>query len=387
MSDLYDCRGVSSTKADLHSAIQNLEKGIEPSSFCKIINDPENPEHGIILHSDGAGTKSSLAYAYWRETGDLNVWKGIAHDALIMNIDDMICAGVCNNFFVSSTIGRNKFLINSEILSTIIEGTKQTIDLLNSYGIECYYAGGETADVGDLVRTIIVDATVYARIHKDDIIANSRIQPGDVIVGLSSFGQAIYEQTYNSGIGSNGLTMARHEIFNRQIGIKYPETYDSNIPSELAYRGNYNLTDPSPIEGIDMGKFVLSPTRTYAPIVVEIFKNYRSLIHGAIHCTGGGQTKVMRFVKKVRIIKNNLFPIPDIFRIIQDNSRASHKEMLSIFNMGHRLELYVPNDIAFDIVKISKKFNVEARIVGYCEESERPELIIEYFGNRYLWQL
>lgn len=387
MQDLYESRGASHSKSDVHRAIHSLDKGIEPSAFCKIMQDPVYQDYGIILHADGAGTKSALAYAYWRETADLEVWKGIAHDALIMNIDDMFCAGATNHFVVSSTIGRNKFRIPQEVITALIEGTQETINLLGEYGIQCVFAGGETADVGDLVRTVIVDATVFARIKVSDIIANRRIQPGDVIVGLSSFGQAVYERTYNSGIGSNGLTMARHELFHSAVGQKYPETYDDCIPEGLRYRGFYALTDPSPVDGLDMGRFVLSPTRTYAPVLKEVFQHFRSDIHGVIHCTGGGQTKVLRFLQNVRVVKNNLFPVPDIFQMIQRCSAADDRQMFSVFNMGHRMELYVPDHVADDIISISRKFAVEAQVIGYCESSKRSELIIQHCGQEYIWQL
>jgi len=385
MSDNYKKRGVSFSKTDVHKAITNVDKGIEPTAFCKIIQDSTNKDHGIILHADGAGTKSSLAWAYWKETGNLDVWKGIAQDALIMNIDDMICAGVEKGFVVSSTIGRNKYQVPGEVIKAIIEGTEEMVELLNSYGIETITAGGETADVGDLVRTIIVDSTVFARIRKDDIIAAKNVKAGDVIVGLSSFGKAVYEKNYNSGMGSNGLTSARHDIFSRDVKDKYPETFDNNLDPSVVYNGKHKLTDISPVSGIDMGLFVLSPTRTYAPVMKQVFKHHRKSIHGLIHCTGGGQTKVMHFIDKLKVVKNNLFPVPPLFELIQSSADTKWKEMYSVFNMGHRFEIYTPEANAQKIIEISNGFGVEAQIIGYCEPSDRKELVIKSEHGVFSW--
>jgi len=383
----YEQRGVSFSKKDVHLAISNIDKGISPYSFCKIIPDylSGDENYGLIMHSDGAGTKSSLAYAYWKETQNLNIWKNIAQDALVMNIDDMICAGATENFIISTTIGRNKKLIQGEVIKAIIEGVEEFIEFLSKYEINAYSAGGETADVGDLVRTIIVDTTVVSRIRKAHIISNFNIKHGDVIIGLSSFGKSTYETSYNSGIGSNGLTSARHDIFSSVLRQKYPETYDNTIDDNLTYIGNYNLTDPSPVENIDMGSFVLSPTRTYAPIMKEVLNNYRNDIHGIIHCTGGGQTKVLNFINNVKVVKNNLFPMPDVFKIIHKESKTPLKEMYSVFNMGHRLEIYLPEKKADDIINIAKKYNVEAQIIGYCEKSENKEVVIINNEEKYIY--
>jgi len=385
MDNKYEKRGVSYSKTDVHKAIENVDKGIEPSSFCKIINDPAHSDYGIILHADGAGTKSSLAWAYWKETGNINVWKGIAQDALIMNIDDMLCAGVHEEFVVSSTIGRNKSLVPGEVIRAIVEGTEETIEFLNSHGLSACSAGGETADVGDLVRTIIVDSTVFARILKKDIIANKNIQHGDLIIGLASFGQASYENTYNSGIGSNGLTSARHDIFNRKVREKYPETYDNNLDDSVVYNGKYDLTDASPQPEMDMAQFVLSPTRTYAPVMKKIFNTCRKDIHGLIHCTGGGQTKVLHFVQNLHIVKNNMFPVPPLFELIRESAGTDWKEMYSVFNMGHRLEIYVPEHAAKTITDISQSFGIEARIIGHCEQSDEKSLNIKSEKGMFNW--
>lgn len=385
MNDRYDKRGVSYSKSDVHKAIENIDRGIEPNAFCKIIPDPSDENFGIILHADGAGTKSSLAYAYWKETGNPEVWKGIAQDALIMNIDDMFCAGADNGFVVSSTIGRNKALIPGEVITALINGTEEIIEFLNQYGVTAVSAGGETADVGDLVRTVIVDSTVFARIHKKNIIANKNIRGGDVIVGLASFGQAIYESAYNSGMGSNGLTSARHDVFNAMVRDKYPETFDNSLDPEVVYNGKYFLTDLSPVQGMDMGRFVLSPTRTYAPVLKKIFEEHREHIHGLIHCTGGGQTKVMHFVEGLRIVKNNVFPVPPLFEIIQSSAGTSWKEMYSVFNMGHRLEVYVDEKFAPAIIDISKMFGIDAQIIGYCETAETKSLNIQSDKGDFSW--
>jgi len=374
----YEKRGVSASKTDVHNAIKNLDKGLFPNAFCKIIPDilANSQEYCNIMHADGAGTKSSLAYAYWKETGDLSVWRGIAQDAIVMNLDDLLCVGVTDNILLSSTIGRNKNLVPGEVISEIINGTNEFIEKIRKYGVNMYLTGGETADVGDLVRTIIVDATSTARLKKKDVIENN-VQEGDVIVGLASFGQATYEDEYNSGIGSNGLTSARHDFFNFFIGEKYPETYDSAIDDDLVYSGKYKLTDI--IEGtkITAGKFVLSPTRTYAPIMVQILKNYRDKIHGIIHCSGGAQTKVLNFVDNIHIVKNNMFQIPLLFKIIQEISQTEWKEMYKVFNMGHRLEIYTDKITAQEIIEIAAGFNVDAQIIGYCEKSKTKKLTIK----------
>jgi len=375
----YDLRGVSASKEDVHNAIRNLDKGIFPKAFCKIIPDilGNNPDYCNIMHADGAGTKSSLAYAYWKETGDLSVWKGIAQDALIMNTDDLLCIGAVDNILVSSTIGRNKNLIPGEVVSAIINGTDELIQQLGEMGVKLYFTGGETADVGDLVRTIIVDSTVTCRMKRADVIDNANIRPGDVIVGLSSSGQASYEKAYNGGMGSNGLTSARHDVFAHYLAEKYPECYDDKIPSELVFSGSYHLTDKIENLGIDVGKLVLSPTRTYAPIVNKMLEKLRPQIHGMVHCTGGGQTKILHFIENLRVIKNNLFPLPPLFQIIQQESQTDWKEMYKVFNMGHRMEIYLPEAYAEEVIDISRSFNVEAKIIGHCEPSDKKELIIE----------
>jgi len=375
----YDLRGVSASKEDVHNAIRHLDKGIFPKAFCKIIPDilGNDPDYCNIMHADGAGTKSSLAYAYWKETGDLSVWKGIAQDALIMNIDDLLCVGAVDNILVSSTIGRNKNLIPGEVISVIINGTDELIQQLREMGVKLYFTGGETADVGDLVRTIIVDSTVTCRMKKADVVDNANIQPGDVIVGLSSSGQASYEKEYNGGMGSNGLTSARHDVFAHYLAEKYPECYDDKIPSELVFSGSYHLTDKIESLGVDVGKLVLSPTRTYAPIVKKILEKLRPQIHGMIHCSGGGQTKILHFIENLRVIKNNLFSLPPLFQIIQQESHTDWKEMYKVFNMGHRMEIYLPEAYAEEVIAISRSFNVEAKIIGHCEASAKKELIIE----------
>lgn len=376
-------RGVSASKEDVHNAIKNIDKGLFPKAFCKIIPDylTNSDSHCVVMHADGAGTKSSLAYAYWKETGDLSVWKGIAQDSIVMNTDDLLCVGATNNILLSSTIGRNKNRVPGEVISAIINGTEEFIQELREMGIEITLTGGETADVGDLVRTIIVDTTVIARIKKEEVIDNSRIKEGDVIIGLSSSGQATYEQSFNSGIGSNGLTSARHDIFSKKVAEKYPETYDNTIDSSISYCGNYFLTDPSPILGLDMGKLVLSPTRTYAPIINSILKEYRNKIHGMVHCSGGAQTKILHFIDDLHIIKDNLFPIPKIFSIIQESAQTDWKEMYKVFNMGHRMELYVPEEISKDVIQISKLFNIDAQVIGRCEKGASKVSIISEKGK------
>ena len=375
----YDSRGVSFDKKEVHEAIKNIDKGLFPLAFCKIIPDiiTGDDNYCLVMHADGAGTKSSLAYAYWKETGDLSVWKGISQDSLIMNIDDLICVGAINNIVVSSTIGRNKKLIPAEVIKTIIEGNEKVISKLNSFGINIKSSGGETADVGDLVKTIIVDSTVVCRLKKEEVIDNSNIKNGDVIVGLASFGKTTYEDEYNSGIGSNGLTSARHDVFDKYLKIKYPETYDNSLSDDLIYIGSKKLSDK--IHGIDLdaGKLVLSPTRTYAPVVKEILsKIERKKIHGIIHCSGGAQTKVMNFVKNKHIIKDNLFETPPVFKLIQSESKTSWKEMYQVFNMGHRLEIYTDENSAQSIINISKSFNLDAKIIGRVEDSKENKLSI-----------
>lgn len=375
----YKLRGVSASKEDVHNAIKNIDKGLYPQAFCKIIPDiiGGSDEYCNIMHADGAGTKSSLAYLYWKETGDLSVWKGIAQDAIVMNLDDLLCVGATDNILLSSTIGRNKNLIPGEVIAAIINGTEELLAEYREMGVSIFSTGGETADVGDLVRTIIVDSTVTARMKRSDVIDNSNIQDGDVIVGLSSFGQASYETEYNGGMGSNGLTSARHDVFSKYIAEKYPESFDPSVPSEVVYSGTYKLTDK--IEGLDIdaGKLVLSPTRTYAPIMIEIFNKLRSKIHGLVHCSGGAQTKVMHFVENLHVIKDNLFDLPELFKIIQKESGTSWEEMYKVFNMGHRMEIYIAPEYADEIIKISKSFNVDAKIVGRCEKASENKLTIK----------
>lgn len=374
----YNLRGVSASKEDVHNAIKNIDKGIFPKAFCKIIPDilGGDPEYCNIMHADGAGTKSSLAYMYWKETGDLGVWRGIAQDALIMNIDDLLCVGATDNILVSSTIGRNKLLVPGEVISAIINGTEELLAELRDLGVNAYSTGGETADVGDLVRTIIVDSTVTCRMKRKDVISNGNIRPGDVIVGLSSYGQASYEKSYNGGMGSNGLTSARHDVFGKYLATKYPESYDNAVPDELVYSGTLKLTDKIAELGIDAGKLVLSPTRTYAPVIKKLLDEMRSQIHGMVHCSGGAQTKIMHFVEKMRVVKNNLFPVPPLFNIIQEQSGTDWHEMYKVFNMGHRMEIYVDSSNAQKVIEISHSFGIDAQIVGYTEASDRNELII-----------
>ena len=379
-SSKYDSRGVSFDKKEVHDAIKNIDKGLFPNAFCKIIPDliTGDDDYCIVMHADGAGTKSSLAYAYWKETGDLDVWNGISQDSLIMNIDDLICVGGIDNIVVSSTIGRNKKLIPGEVIKTIIEGNELVISKLNSFGINIKSSGGETADVGDLVKTIIVDSTVVCRLKRDDVIDNSNINDGDVIVGLASFGKTTYEDEYNSGIGSNGLTSARHDVFDKYLKIKYPETFDNSLSDDLIYLGSKKLTDKIPEINIDAGKLVLSPTRTYAPVVKEVLsKTERKKIHGIIHCSGGAQTKVMNFVNNKHVIKDNLFQIPPVFNLIQNESQTSWREMYQVFNMGHRLEIYTDHDTANEIINISKSFNLDAQIIGRVENSDSNKLTIK----------
>lgn len=380
VSKRYAQRGVSAAKEDVHNAIKNIDKGLFPKAFCKIVPDflTNDDDFCLIMHADGAGTKSSLAYMYWKETGDISVWKGIAQDALIMNIDDLICVGATDNIMLSSTIGRNKSLIPGEVLSAIINGTEELIGELKKFGVTIHSTGGETADVGDLVRTIIVDSTVTARMKRTDVIDNANIKAGDVIVGLVSFGQATYENQYNGGMGSNGLTSARHDVFHKELATKYPESFDAAVPEDLVYAGNIKLTDAVENSPIDAGKLVLSPTRTYAPIIKEILSKYNSeSIHGMIHCSGGAQTKILHFIDNLHIIKDNLFPIPPLFKLIQEQSKTDWKEMYQVFNCGHRMELYVSPEIANDIIAISKSFHVDAQIVGRVEDSSAKKLTIK----------
>ena len=376
----YGQRGVSASKTDVHNAIKNIDKGVYPNAFCKIVPDilAGDPEYCVIMHADGAGTKSSLAYAYWKETGDMSVWRGIAQDSLIMNVDDLICVGATDNILVSSTIGRNANLIPGSVISELINSTDSLMSTLREHGIEIYGTGGETADVGDLVRTIIVDSTVTCRMKRSDVI-ECHIKPGDVIVGLSSSGQATYETEYNGGMGSNGLTSARHDVFNKTVAQKYPETYDHAIPEDLVYSGGYNLTDPvSGLDGITAGKLVLSPTRTYAPIVKQILQHHRSKIHAMIHCSGGAQTKVLNFIgNDIHVIKDNLFATPPLFQMIQQQSHTPWREMYKVFNMGHRFEVYTDQETAQEVIKISKTFNVDAQIIGRCEASEAKQVTVK----------
>lgn len=379
-SDRYNQRGVSASKEDVHNAIKNIDKGLFPKAFCKIVPDylTNDDDYCLIMHADGAGTKSSLAYMYWKETGDISVWKGIAQDALIMNIDDLICVGATDNIMLSSTIGRNKNLIPGEVLSAIINGAEELIADLKEHGITIHSTGGETADVGDLVRTIIVDSTVTARLKRSDVIDNANIQAGDVIVGLASFGQATYEKEYNGGMGSNGLTSARHDVFSKYLATSYPESFDASVPEDLVYSGKTKLTDSVEDTSLDAGKLVLSPTRTYAPIVKQILNKYTSNeIHGMVHCSGGAQTKILHFIDQNHIIKDNLFPIPPLFKLIQEQSGTDWKEMYQVFNCGHRLELYVNETVAQDLIAISASFAVDAQIIGRVEENTSKKLTIE----------
>ena len=380
ISKRYAMRGVSAAKEDVHNAIKNVNKGLYPKAFCKIIPDylTNDPEYCLVMHADGAGTKSSLAYAYWKETNDLSFWKGIAQDALIMNIDDLLCVGATDNILLSSTIGRNKRLIPAEVISAIINGTEELINELKEYGVTIHSTGGETADVGDLVRTIIVDSTVTARIKRNQVINNENIKAGDIIVGLASFGKATYEKEYNGGMGSNGLTSARHDVFSKNIAKKYPETYDNHLPEEIIYSGTKNLTDNIENSPLNVGKLVLSPTRTYAPVIKKILSEYSPKeIHGMVHCSGGAQTKILHFVEDLHIIKDNMFEIPPLFKLIQQESKTDWKEMYQVFNCGHRMEIYIPEDIAQNIINISKSFGIDAKIIGRVEASDRKRLTIK----------
>lgn len=382
----YEQRGVSATKSEVHNALKGMDKGLFPNAFCKVLPDILGGDSGYcnIMHADGAGTKSSLAYAYWRETGDISVWKGIAQDAVVMNLDDLLCNGVTDNILLSSTIGRNKNLITGEVIAAIINGTEEVLQQLRQMGVGIYLSGGETADVGDLARTVIVDSTVTARIPRSQVLEN-HIKPGSVIVGLASFGKASYEDCYNGGMGSNGLTAARHDVFNKYLAHKYPETFDPGLPKELRYTGSKRLTDPSPAEGIDLAKLMLAPTRTYAPLMKKVLKEYQGNIQGIIHCSGGGQTKVLHFIDKLKVIKDNLFHTPPLFKIIQEESQTPWKEMYQVFNMGHRMEVYTDELTAGQIIHMAKDMDIEAKIVGQCYESPEPEVVIRDNHGEYVY--
>jgi phosphoribosylformylglycinamidine cyclo-ligase len=381
----YGLRGVSAQKEDVHKAIKNVDKGLFPKAFCKIVPDhlTGDEDYCLVMHADGAGTKSSLAYMYWKETGDTTVWKGIAQDALIMNIDDLLCVGATDNIVLSSTIGRNKNLIPGEVISAIINGSEELLKELNDFGVKIHSTGGETADVGDLVRTIIVDSTVTARLKRKDVIDNANICDGDVIVGLASYGQATYEKEYNGGMGSNGLTSARHDVFGKYLAEKYPESYDHDVPPDLVYSGNAKLTDAVDGVPLDAGKLVLSPTRTYAPIITKMLQKHRDNIHGMVHCSGGAQTKILHFVEELHIVKDNLFEVPPLFKLIQEQSQTNWKEMYQVFNCGHRMELYVPREVAEDLINISKSFGVDAQIVGRVEKSKAKKLSINSIYGKF----
>jgi phosphoribosylformylglycinamidine cyclo-ligase len=387
VSDRYNQRGVSASKEDVHQAIQKLDKGLFPKAFCKIVPDylAHDPAWCTVMHADGAGTKSSLAYIYWKETGDLSVWKGIAQDAIIMNIDDLLCVGATENILLSSTIGRNKNLIPGEVISAIINGTEEVLEMLRQHGLNITSTGGETADLGDLVRTIVVDSTVVCRMRRNEVIDNSRIKPGDVVVGFASYGQAAYENEYNGGMGSNGLTSARHDVFSKAYMSKYAESFDAGVPAELVYAGKYKLTDPAPGTSMNVGKLVLSPTRTYAPVVVAILKELRQHIHGMVHCSGGAQTKVLHFIDNLHIIKDNLFPVPSLFKIIQEQSGTDWKEMYKVFNMGHRMEVYVEAQHASRIIEIATQLGVEAKIIGRVEASSQKQVTVKSESGTYIY--
>jgi phosphoribosylformylglycinamidine cyclo-ligase len=384
----YAIRGVSSSKSDVHKAIAKIDKGLFPGAFCKIVPDylTGDEEYALVMHADGAGTKSSLAYAYWKETGDLSVWRGIAQDAVVMNTDDLICVGAVDEMVLSSTIGRNRNKIPGEVISAIISGTEEFASRMAQYGINIRLTGGETADVGDLVRTVIVDSTVCARVRRDQVIDNSRISSGNVIIGLSSYGKAVYEDEYNGGTGSNGLTSARHDLFSSYLADRYPESYDSEIPSEYVYTGSLKLDEVEPETGVTYGKLLLSPTRTYAPVIKEILEKFRENINGMVHCSGGGQTKILHFINGLSIVKDNMFPVPPLFRAIQRESNTEWKEMYKVFNMGHRIEIYTNSEIASEIVSISQNYGVDAKIIGRVEESNETKAIIysEYGTFRYV---
>lgn len=384
----YNLRGVSASKEDVHNAIKNIDKGLFPKAFCKVVEDSltNDKDYCMVMHADGAGTKSSLAYMYWKETGDISVWKGIAIDAVVMNLDDLLCVGITDNILLSSTIGRNKMLIPGEVISEVINGTEEFLAQMRELGVGIYSTGGETADVGDLVRTIIVDSTVTARSKRSDIISNHNIKAGNVIVGLASFGQATYETSYNGGMGSNGLTSARHDVFSKELAKKYPESYDNSLSDEVVYCGSMSLTSPTEVKGIDAGKMVLSPTRTYAPIIKKILESYRSKINGLVHCSGGAQTKVLHFVDDIHVIKDNLFPIPPLFKMIQDQSHTDWQEMYKVFNMGHRMEVYTDEETAKEVIAISKSFNVDAQIIGRVEVFEGKKVTIRSEFGEFIYE-
>jgi phosphoribosylformylglycinamidine cyclo-ligase len=385
VSDRYNQRGVSASKEDVHQAISKLDKGLFPKAFCKIVPDylANDPTYCTVMHADGAGTKSSLAYIYWKETGDLSVWKGIAQDAIIMNIDDLLCVGAIDNILLSSTIGRNKNLIPAEVISALINGTEEILAMLRSHGLNITSTGGETADLGDLVRTVVVDSTVVCRMKQSEVIDNSKIKAGDVVVGLASYGKASYEDAYNGGMGSNGLTSARHDVFSNFYATKYPESFDKNVPADLAYSGKYKVTDTIPAVEVNVGKLVLSPTRTYAPIIVEVLSKLRPHIHGMVHCSGGAQTKVLHFIDHLHVVKDNLFPLPPLFQIIHEQSGTDWKEMYKVFNMGHRMEIYLNEKYADDIVSIAKKFNVDAKVIGRVESSQEKKVTVKSASGIY----
>ena len=387
MSDRYTQRGVSASKEDVHQAISKLDKGLYPKAFCKIVEDHlgNDPACCTVMHADGAGTKSSLAYIYWKETGDLSVWRGIAQDAIIMNIDDLLCVGATENILLSSTIGRNKNLVPGEVISAIINGTEEVLEMLRKYGLNIHSTGGETADVGDLVRTIIVDSTVTARMKRSDVIDNNNIQAGDVIVGLASFGKSTYEHEYNGGMGSNGLTSARHDVFAKEYAAKYPESFDSHVPLDLVYAGKYKVTDELPGVPLNVGKLVLSPTRTYAPVMMQVFKQLRQQIHGLVHCSGGAQTKVLHFIENLHVIKDNLFEIPPLFKLIHEVSGTDLKEMYKVFNMGHRMEVYLNEAHAARIIEISERFGVEAKIIGRVEKADKKQVTLKTASGEFVY--
>lgn len=387
MSDRYNERGVSASKEDVHRAISKLDKGLFPKAFCKIVPDHlgNDPDFCTVMHADGAGTKSSLAYIYWKETGDLSVWKGIAQDAIVMNVDDLLCVGATQNILLSSTIGRNKYHIPGEVISTIIEGTEAFLDLLRHYGLNITSTGGETADVGDVVRTVIVDSTVVCRMERKDVIDNAGIRAGDVIVGLASFGKATYESHYNGGMGSNGLTSARHDVFTHDYATRYPESYDRNVTDSLVYAGSYGVTDSIPGLEVNVGKLVLSPTRTYAPVIVKALQQMRGEIHGMVHCSGGGQTKVLHFIEGLHVVKNSLFDVPPLFKIIQEQSGTDWKEMYKVFNMGHRMEVYLPEARADELIAIARAFDVDAKIIGHVESSSAKKVTLKTANGEFAY--
>lgn len=388
VSDRYNLRGVSASKEDVHQAISKLDKGLFPKAFCKIVPDHlgGDPDYCTVMHADGAGTKSSLAYIYWKETGDLSVWKGIAQDAIVMNIDDLLCVGATRNILLSSTIGRNKNNVPGEVISAIINGTEEILELLRHYGLQITSTGGETADLGDLVRTIVVDSTVVCRMKRSDVIDNARIQAGDVIVGLASYGKATYEDEYNGGMGSNGLTSARHDVFSNAYATRYPETFDAGVPADLIYSGAYNVTDSIPGLDVNVGKLVLSPTRTYAPVIVKVFDRFRNQIHGMVHCSGGAQTKVLHFIDSLHVIKDQLFGLPPLFKLIQEQSGTDWKEMYKVFNMGHRMEIYVPEAIASEIIAISQEFEIDAKLIGRVEKAPSKKVTVKSEFGEFIYE-